>query len=136
MRTLTRKGKDRAIVLQFARCAYCEQPLEDHAQVDHMDECRDNNAPENLAACCGTCHAAKTMHYRKGRPQLHDMLQQAREFKAACTARWAEATVDEAWDAVPDWLRSRVPRDRVALLVHAHKPWTPMDIEQFRFRPT
>jgi len=102
MRRLSRKSKDLACARQRALCGYCTQELCDAFHVDHMDENCANDAWTNLVACCGTCHARKTQHYRKGRyRELRTMLRAARANKVA----WVGAMYGD----LPRWLLSRCP---------------------------
>ena len=122
------------IMRQFGRCGYCRGLLTDSAQTDHMDENCGNDAWDNLIACCGTCHADKTQHYRKDRrAMLASMLEAGRRNKAAWAEEWAEQ--DDHWAKLPGWLRERLTVETV--LVHASRSRAAlcpvMDIEQFRY---
>jgi len=99
---------------QFARCGYCDCVLSDAFHVDHMDENCLNDAWVNLVACCGTCHADKTMHRRKGRlDALNGMLLRASTCKLGFASRWSE--LDNHWKALPEWLRCRLDEHEAIL---------------------
>ena len=119
---------------QFGMCGYCRCVLTDAAQTDHMDENCANADWCNLIACCGTCHADKTQHFRKGRQaELERMLASGRRNKAAWDEQWTEQ--DDHWARLPAWLKSRVTVERA--LVYAARRRAAllpaMDIEQFRY---
>ena len=121
---------------QFGLCAYCGAQLSDAMQTDHMDEDRTNDAPENLACACGTCHANKTMHFvRRRKLQLSSMLQTARDNKARWNDTWAEE--DDHAAKLPRWLRARIHAMDVQLH-HARQKQRlcpePLPFEQFRYR--
>ena len=133
------------IMRQFGRCGYCRALLTDSAQTDHMDENCGNDTPGNLIACCGTCHADKTQHYRKrhlpGRGfMLASMLEVGRQNKAEWAEEWASE--DDHWAKLPGWLCERLTVETV--LVHASRrraalarqaAHTQLDLEQFRYKP-
>ena len=123
---------------QFGLCAYCEQPLSDALQVDHMDENCTNDEWANLACACGTCHANKTQHYRKKRNQLLDeMLANATRNKNKWDTEWAEDADHGA--RLPGWLLCRVSPMAIRLrhLIEKNKRSTsppPINFDQFRFK--
>lgn len=137
-RRLSRKNKDLACMRQFALCAYCQQPLSDAMQVDHMDENRLNDSWSNLACACGTCHANKTQHYRKKRTSLlNDMLQTARSNKERWDSEWA-CDADHC-SRLPGWLLFRVNPMSIRLhhLIEKKKrSKSPdvLDLEKYRFK--
>ncbi len=137
-RRLSRKHKDLACMRQFGLCAYCAQPLSDAMQVDHMDENRTNDAWENLACACGTCHANKTQHFRKKRNELLcEMLNTAACNKLKWDTEWAEDR-DHA-TRLPGWLLCRVNPMAIRLrhLIEKNKRSTSppaIDFDRFRFK--
>lgn len=101
---------------QFGKCGYCGVDLTDSFHVDHRDEDCGNDSRGNLCACCGTCHATKTMHYRMGRVgELSAMLLCHDRRRLGWDERWGEE--DDHWCSLPEWLRCRVRR-RDAQLHH------------------
>ena len=137
-RRLSRKNKDLACMRQFALCAYCQDPLSDAMQVDHMDENRLNDSWSNLACACGTCHANKTQHYRKKRTSLlREMLQTATLNKLKWDIEWGQDTDHSS--RLPGWLLCRLNpmairiRHLVAKRKHSNSP-IDLNIEQYRFK--
>ena len=125
--------KDLVCMRQLARCCYCKCDLTDAFQVDHMDENRLNDKWDNLAGCCGTCHANKTMHRRKCRNvELECMLAAAREHKRHFDETWAE--LDDHWKNLPAWLQGRLdPYDAILHSAACRSP--PVSkFEKFRWK--
>jgi hypothetical protein len=48
---------------QDLMCGYCKEPLPLAFHVDHVNEDPGNNDPDNLVACCPTCHDRKGRAY-------------------------------------------------------------------------
>ena len=136
-RRLSRKAKDLACMRQLGLCAYCSCALSDAMQTDHMDEDRTNDAWDNLACACGTCHADKTQHYRKGRlDELNAMLSRATENKHRWAVQWAEGSLH---DRLPEWLQYRIDTYE-AQLYHirqrneVYPPSHTLDLEIYRYK--
>ena len=102
-----------------------------------MDENRLNDAWDNLASCCGTCHANKTMHRRKKRhTELHTMLQAAKEHMQRCQETWAEP--DDFWAQLPQWLQARLDKHQVRMYSVScrqlpHETVAAFDWEQYKY---
>ncbi|WP_409017057.1 HNH endonuclease [Arthrobacter sp. MP_2.3] len=70
-------------------CHYCSAPLDwaadklapNAVQVDHLNDKRDDNRPENLVPCCRRCNVAK------GQERRHDALLDAGWWSAKDTSR-------------------------------------------------
>ena len=137
-RRLSRRDKDLACMRQFGKCAYCKSELTDSMQTDHMDENRTNDAWDNLACACGTCHADKTQHFRKKREtELHAMLHAATQNKNEWARTWAETGKDH-FSVLPEWLRNRVDPYSAQLyhirqrnIVYQRGPM--LDLEKYRY---
>ena len=63
-RSLSRIKKDVVFLRQLGQCAYCLAPMDDAFEVDHMNECCEDDRWANLVASCGTCHNTKSRAYR------------------------------------------------------------------------
>ena len=133
-RLLSRRSKNLCCMRQFGFCGYCGEALTDAFHVDHKDEDCTNDHKSNLCACCGTCHANKTMHYRKGRTgELASMLLSHDGRQAVWDEQWGED--DDHWSRLPRWLRRRLTRYDTRMHFLQSRPEQPVvDWEQYRYR--
>ena len=125
-RSLSRIKKDVVFLRQLGQCAYCLAPMDDAFEVDHMNECCEDDRWANLVASCGTCHNTKSRAYRlRARDPakaalLRRMLEEAAQHRAELLREYL-LCVDHPSESpltprLPAWLRARVPAAALHLM--------------------
>ncbi|OKO98137.1 HNH endonuclease [Xenorhabdus eapokensis] len=72
------------------RCHWCESVVTwDDMHVDHLDDCKTNNIPENLVASCPTCNQKRGHHKVARAMRLRSHRRYTVHGKTMCLNEWA-----------------------------------------------